>query len=245
MRRCSLRWCLYLKAFPHWLHLNFLFSIPLSDKEFWDTHGAVSTCCVSACVSLVRRVLLYLLVALAVERQVPLHLSAVRRTEPAERADAVSSVPVLAELHMFPQRRVTPVRPLAIRARLNGRLRAVGVQRSAVWGKSDSVQWLINNALIKAVNHLSNLCPQVTRALPETSRQVTCRRERRLNGTSSRTRCAAVRESGWAGATLSSAAPWSRNGARRRSHDRQSDLRETHGNESQHKNRWCPLNNCN
>lgn len=75
---------------------------------------------------------LYLLVALAVEGQVPLHLSAVRRTEPAERADAVSSVPVLAELHMFPQRRVTPVRPLAIRARLNGRLRAVGVQRSAV-----------------------------------------------------------------------------------------------------------------
>lgn len=71
--------------------------------------------------------LLYLLVGLAVQRQVPLHLCAERRTEPAERANAVSSVPVLAELHMFPQRRVSPVRPLAIRARLNGRLWAVRV----------------------------------------------------------------------------------------------------------------------
>lgn len=30
MRRCSFRWCLYLKAFPHSPHLNFRFSAAAS-----------------------------------------------------------------------------------------------------------------------------------------------------------------------------------------------------------------------
>ncbi len=50
MRRCSLRWCLYLKAFPHWLHLNFRLSRPGSDVEFWKTRAVMSMLCFCMCV---------------------------------------------------------------------------------------------------------------------------------------------------------------------------------------------------
>lgn len=44
MRRCSLRWCLYLKAFPHWVHLNFLVSMVGSVTEFWNIQKHVKEC---------------------------------------------------------------------------------------------------------------------------------------------------------------------------------------------------------
>ncbi len=98
MRRCSLRWCLYLKAFPHWLHLNFLFSGPGSDMEFWKRRAVMSMLCFCMCVVSYARVWCQ---HLAVEGQVSLHLIAVRRTESTQRTSAVSSIPVLTELHVF------------------------------------------------------------------------------------------------------------------------------------------------
>lgn len=109
MRRCSLRWCLYLKAFPHWLHLNFLFSRPGSDMEFWKRRAVMSMLCFCMCVVSNARVWCQ---HLAVEGQVSLHMSAVRCTVSTQRTSAVSSIPVLTELHVFLQRRVAPVRPL-------------------------------------------------------------------------------------------------------------------------------------
>lgn len=41
MRRCSFRWCLYLKAFPHSLHLNLRFPAPSFSSGGWGQKNRV------------------------------------------------------------------------------------------------------------------------------------------------------------------------------------------------------------